>query len=160
VRLILLCVGRASAGAENEMSLRYIERANAAGRAVGFSGVELRELEASRARRADDRKCDEAKALLSGVARDVELIAFDEGGKLIGSRDFARHLGQRRDAGAQAAALVIGGADGLAASVRDAASLVLSFGAMTFPHQLARIMAAEQIYRAITILSAHPYHRD
>jgi 23S rRNA (pseudouridine1915-N3)-methyltransferase len=160
VRLILLCVGRSKAGAERDLSLRYIERANAAGRAVGFSGVELRELDESRARRPQDRKSDEAKAILAALTPGAELVAFDEGGKLLGSRDFAAHLGKRRDAGAPAMALVIGGPDGLSPEVRDKASLVLSLGPMTFPHNLARIIAAEQIYRAATILAGHPYHRD
>ena len=107
-----------------------------------------------------DRKSDEAKAILAVLAPGAELIALDEGGELLGSRDFSAHLGRRRDAGAAALALVIGGADGLASVIRERASLVLSFGPMTFPHQLARIMAAEQIYRAATILAGHPYHRD
>lgn len=160
MRLLLLCVGRSRAGAETELSLRYIERANAAGRAIGFPGVELRELDESRARRAQDRKSDEARAIFAALPPGSELVAFDETGKLLGSRDFSAHLGKRRDAGAPALAFVIGGPDGLGAEVRDKAALVLSFGPMTFPHQLAQIMAAEQIYRAVTILSGHPYHRD
>jgi 23S rRNA (pseudouridine1915-N3)-methyltransferase len=160
VRLILLCVGRSKAGAERDLSLRYIERANAAGRAVGFSGVELRELDESRARRPQDRKSDEAKIILAALTPGAELIAFDEGGKLLGSRDFSAHLGKRRDAGAPGVALVIGGPDGLGPELRDKASLVLSLGPMTLPHNLARIIAAEQIYRAAMILSGHPYHRD
>lgn len=160
MRLILFCVGRSKAGAEKELALRYIERANAAGRAIGFAGVELRELDESRARRPNDRKADEAKAILGALPPGAELIALDEGGKLLPSREFASHLGKRRDQGAPALALVIGGADGLGADVRAAASLTLSFGPMTFPHQLVKIIAAEQIYRAMTILAGHPYHRD
>lgn len=160
MRLILLCVGRSKGGAEKELALRYIDRANAVGRAIGFAGVELRELDESRARRPQDRKADEAKAILGALSPGTELIALDEGGKLLPSRDFASHLGKRRDQGAPALALVIGGADGLAPGVREAASLVLSFGPMTFPHQLVKIMAAEQLYRTVTILAGHPYHRD
>ena len=160
MRLTLLCVGRSKAGAEKELSLRYIERANAAGRAIGFSGVELRELDESRARRPQDRKSDEAKAIFAALPPGAALVAFDEGGKLLGSRDFSAYLGKRRDAGAPALALVIGGPDGRGPELRDKASLVLSLGPMTFPHNLARIVAAEQIYRAATILSGHPYHRD
>jgi 23S rRNA (pseudouridine1915-N3)-methyltransferase len=157
---MLLCVGRSNAGAERELSLRYIERANAAGRAIGFAGVELRELDESRARRPQDRKSEEAKTICAAAPPGAELVAFDEGGKLLGSRDFSADLARRRDAGSSALALVVGGPDGLAPELRDKASLVLSFGPMTFPHQLARIMAAEQLYRAMTILSGHPYHRD
>jgi 23S rRNA (pseudouridine1915-N3)-methyltransferase len=160
MRIVLLCVGRSKAGAEKELALRYVERANAAGRAIGFGGVELRELDESRARRPSDRKADEAKAIMAALEPCGELIALDESGNLLASRGFASHLGERRDDGARAITLAIGGADGLAQEVRDAASLVLSLGPMTFPHQLVRIMVAEQLYRAVTILSGHPYHRD
>ena len=160
MRLLLACVGRAKAGAERDIVARYIERARAAGRPVGFASIDLRELEESRARRVEDRKAEEAKALAAIFAPGIEAIALDEGGKLLSSRDFAFHLAKRRDQGVAALAMVIGGPDGLESSFRDSASLVLSFGPMTFPHQLARIIAAEQIYRAITILSGHPYHRD
>lgn len=160
MRLVLVSVGRAKAGPERELAGRYIERAAAAGRAIGFSSVELRELEESRARRAEDRKEEEAKAIRALLAPGASVIAFDEAGKLASSREFARELGRRRDEGVAALALVIGGPDGLAPSFCASASLVLSFGPMTFPHQLARIMVAEQIYRAVTILSGHPYHRD
>jgi 23S rRNA (pseudouridine1915-N3)-methyltransferase len=160
MRLLLICVGRSKAGPERELAARYIERAGSAGRAIGFSKVELRELEESRARRGEDRKAEEAKAILAALTPTAEIIALDEGGKLLSSRDFSRNLGQRRDQGVGVTALVIGGPDGLAPSFCACASLVLSFGQMTFPHNLVKIMAAEQVYRAVTILSGHPYHRD
>ena len=84
---------------------------------------------------------------------------LDERGKAFGSEAFAADLAAARDAGAPAYALIIGGPDGIDPELRAKSSLVLAFGAMTWPHQLVRIMAAEQIYRAITILSGHPYHR-
>ncbi len=160
MRLLLVSVGRAKAGPERELAARYIERAAAAGRAIGFASLDPRELEESRARRAEDRKEEEAKAIGGALPPGCDVIAFDEGGKLLSSREFALDLGRRRDQGVAAMALVIGGPDGLAQGFRNSASLALSFGPMTFPHQLARIMAAEQIYRAVTILSNHPYHRD
>jgi 23S rRNA (pseudouridine1915-N3)-methyltransferase len=89
MRLVLLCVGRSKASAERGLSQRYIERANAAGRGVGFTNVELRELDESRARRPLDRKSDEAKAILAALAPGAELVALDEGGELLGSRDFS-----------------------------------------------------------------------
>jgi 23S rRNA (pseudouridine1915-N3)-methyltransferase len=160
MRILLACVGRSKAGAERDLAARYIERARAAGRAIGFANVELRELEESRARRTEDRKTEEAKAIKATLTPGGEAIALDEGGKLLSSRDFAFHLGERRDQGVAALALLVGGPDGLEPGFRDSASLILSLGPMTLPHQLARIIAAEQIYRAITILSGHPYHRD
>ncbi|PNG25999.1 23S rRNA (pseudouridine(1915)-N(3))-methyltransferase RlmH [Methylocella silvestris] len=160
MRLILLCVGRSKAGADTELSQRYIERANAAGRALGFPRVELRELDESRAREPALRKAAEAKAILASLSPGARLIALDENGALASSREFSTYLGKTRDQGASVLTLVIGGADGLGPDVLGAASLVLSFGRMTFPHQLVRVMAAEQLYRAMTILAGHPYHRD
>jgi 23S rRNA (pseudouridine1915-N3)-methyltransferase len=158
VRLLLACVGRAK-GPERELAARYVERAVAAARGVGLSGVALREIDESRARRPDDRKAEEARAIRA-VIGSAEWVALDEGGASLSSRDFARRLGEWRDRGAPALAFVIGGPDGLAPELRAAAAMVLSFGAMTIPHQLVRVLAAEQIYRAVTILSGHPYHRD
>ncbi|HYP58309.1 MAG TPA: 23S rRNA (pseudouridine(1915)-N(3))-methyltransferase RlmH [Beijerinckia sp.] len=160
MRLLLICVGRSKAGPEREMAARYIERAANAGRALGFSAIALREVEESRARRPEDRKAEEAKEIRSLIPPGASVVALDETGKSLTSRGFAEFLGRARDESIATAALVIGGADGLDPAFVSTASLVISFGAMTWPHQLVRIMAAEQIYRAITILSGHPYHRD
>ena len=86
-------------------------------------------------------------------------VVLDERGKNLSSEDFAKRLASFRDQGSPAALFIIGGADGLAEDVRKDADLALAFGAATFPHQLVRILLAEQIYRALTILSNHPYHR-
>lgn len=158
MRIVLACVGR-SRGPERDLAARYIERAAAAGRAIGIGGVALRELDESRARRPEERKAEEAKAIRAVIGA-ADIIAFDERGESVASREFARRLAGKRDEGAAALALVVGGPDGLAPDFEAAAGMRLSFGAMTFPHQLARILAAEQIYRAVTILSGHPYHRD
>ena len=87
-------------------------------------------------------------------------MALDERGRQLGSRDFAQKLGAWRDQGVAEIAFVIGGADGLAESLRRRADLTLSLGQMTWPHMLARAMLVEQIYRAQQILAGHPYHRD
>lgn len=160
MRLELIAVGRMRSGPEKELVVRYCERARSAGRAIGFSDVVMRDIDESPARRPEDRKAEEARAILAQVATGARLVALDEGGELLSSRAFAAALASRRDQGANATALVLGGPDGLAASISATASLVLSLGRMTYPHQLARILVAEQIYRAITILSGHPYHRD
>ena len=158
LRVGLVCVGRLKAGPERVLADRYIERAFAAGRAIGL-GVELREIAESRARRTEDRKSEEAAAIRALLPPDAVLIALDETGTAMDSAGFARLVGARRDDGTPALALVIGGADGLDPSLRRDAAATIAFGAMTWPHQLVRIMAAEQIYRAVTILSGHPYHR-
>jgi 23S rRNA (pseudouridine1915-N3)-methyltransferase len=142
------------------LAARYIVRAAAAGPAAGFSSVALREIEASRAGRPADRKRDEARALRNLLTARAAVFAFDEAGARITSREFAAALARTRDEGFASAALVIGGPDGLDAAFLGSASLAVSLGSMTWPHQLARAMAAEQIYRAFTILSGHPYHRD
>lgn len=159
MRLILVSVGRLKAGPERELVSRYHERAVAAARGVGLTGVDAREIEESRARRPEDRKAEEARAIRAALPAGVRLALFDERGKSLGSEAFAADIGRARDTGAPAYGLVIGGPDGLDPALRAEAHLVLAFGAMTWPHQLVRIMAAEQIYRAITILAGHPYHR-
>ena len=159
MRLILIAVGRLKAGPERELAGRYLDRAAAGARGVGLTGVDMREIEESRARRPDDRRAAEALAIRALLPKGARLVLLDERGRSIGSEDFAADIGKARDAGTPAVALVIGGPDGHDPALRAEAGLVLAFGAMTWPHQLARVMAAEQIYRATTILAGHPYHR-
>lgn len=90
----------------------------------------------------------------------AHVIACDEHGKARTSRDFAAHIGRLRDDGARRLVLVIGGADGLDPSLIANANETLAFGVQTWPHALVRTMLAEQVYRAVTILSGSPYHRD
>jgi 23S rRNA (pseudouridine1915-N3)-methyltransferase len=87
------------------------------------------------------------------------IVALDERGKALGSEAFAKLLAAKRDTGTKAAGILIGGPDGLSDAVRAAAHFSLSLTALTLPHGLARIVLAEQLYRAATILSGHPYHR-
>jgi 23S rRNA (pseudouridine1915-N3)-methyltransferase len=103
---------------------------------------------------------EESIAIASLVPDGAMTVILDERGDSIGSAAFAEKLGKWRDNGMPAAAFIIGGPDGIAPSLRDKAKLKLAFGAATWPHQLVRIMLLEQIYRAITIMSGHPYHRE
>lgn len=157
MRLILVAVGRAKAGPETELAARYQDRAAKAGRALGFRSLDAVTLDESRLPDAEARKVDEAVAIRR--ARSGRLVLLDERGRGLGSVDFAAQIGRWKDAGEDAATLVIGGPDGLDPALRNEADLVMSFGAMTWPHQLVRVMAMEQLYRAITILARHPYHR-
>jgi 23S rRNA (pseudouridine1915-N3)-methyltransferase len=159
VKLLLATIGRLKAGPERELATRYLERSVAAARGIGLTGVEARELDESRARRPEDRKVEEARALRAILPAGARLVLLDERGKSLSSEAFAADVGKARDAGAPAYVLAVGGPDGFDPALRSEAALVLAFGAMTWPHQLVRIMAAEQIYRAITILAGHPYHR-
>jgi 23S rRNA (pseudouridine1915-N3)-methyltransferase len=159
MKLLLLAIGRLKAGPERELVARYSERCVTGGRKIGFTGFEMREIDESRARRPEDRKAEEAAALAAVIPQGARKICLDERGKTMTSEEFSRRLGDWRDAGAPACALVIGGPDGLDPAFRDKADLTLAFGAMTWPHQIVRALAAEQLFRALTILSGHPYHR-
>lgn len=157
---MIAAVGRLKAGPERELAARYIERAGQTGRGVGLDAPETIEIDESRARRPDDRKRDEAAALTAALDRRYAVFALDEGGRTISSEAFAADLGRRRDDGAAGVAFVIGGADGLSPDVLAAAEARIAFGAMTWPHQIVRVLLAEQLYRAATILAGHPYHRS
>lgn len=159
MRIVLACIGRMKAGAERELVTRYVERAKATGRGLGLSGFDIAEFPESAARRAEDRMAEEAHALLSALPAGARICVLDPRGRNLSSEDFSARLRSEADTGSGAMAFIIGGPDGLAASLRDKADVLLSYGAATFPHQLVRVMLAEQLYRATTILSGHPYHR-
>jgi len=160
VKLLLLAIGRMKAGCGREMAAEYLKRAMPLLRNMGFTSVEMREFAESRAARADRRKAEEAEILRKAAGKGAVFIALDERGENIGSRDFSQRLRKLGASGAPAVAVLIGGPDGLDPALREEAKLVLSFGRLTWPHQLARVMAAEQLYRAATIAAGHPYHRD
>ncbi|PSC05892.1 23S rRNA (pseudouridine(1915)-N(3))-methyltransferase RlmH [Alsobacter soli] len=161
MRIVVIAVGRLKDGPERDLVARYEDRARAAGRSLGFSGFEAIELAESRAARPADRKAEEASAIRAKLAGlpDPVLIALDERGASPTSESFAQALASRRDGGRRALALLIGGADGLDPALAGQAEERIAFGRMTLPHQLVRVLAAEQLYRAMTILSGHPYHR-
>jgi 23S rRNA (pseudouridine1915-N3)-methyltransferase len=159
MRLALIGVGRLKAGPERELFERYFKRLGDLARPPGFHGVELREIDEGRAPRPHDRQAEEARAIAAAIPKGSRVILLDERGEALSSPQFANDIARARDNASAAYAVVIGGADGLAASLRETADRILSFGAMTWPHQLARVMAAEQLYRALSILAGHPYHR-
>ena len=158
MRLSLLAVGRLKSGPERELVERYRQRIDGMGRSLGLSGLDHVEVPESRARREDDRRVEEASALLDRAGPSV-LIVFDERGKSPSSEAFAARIRQWRDEGRPGIACVIGGPDGLDPAVRQRAGLVVSFGALTMPHQIVRALVVEQLYRALTIIAGHPYHR-
>jgi 23S rRNA (pseudouridine1915-N3)-methyltransferase len=160
LRVLILAVGRMKQGPERELVARYLDRAVASGKTLGLTGFSVTELTESRAGSAASRKTEEARALTAALPAAGIVVALDERGKTLGSEDFARRIGRWRDDGKSAVSFVIGGADGLEPGLVSAADMTLGFSAMTWPHQLVRIMLAEQLYRATTILSGHPYHRE
>ncbi len=158
MRLIVAAVGRLK-DAERELCERYSKRFDAAGRSLGLGPLTITELSESRAASADARKADEAARLMKAASTADVRVVLDEGGKALSSEAFAKWIAQRRDGGAKCLAFLIGGPDGHGAAALDGAALKLSLGPMTLPHGMARAVLIEQLYRAATILSGHPYHR-
>lgn len=159
MRLTIAAVGRLKDGPERALLEKYRDRFESAAKRLGFGPVAWHEISESRAADVAKRRDEEGAALLKLVRDAAFVIALDERGKLLTSAAFAKVLAKTRDGGAKTAGIVIGGPDGLSQAVRDAAQLQLALGAITLPHGLARIVLAEQLYRAATILSGHPYHR-
>lgn len=159
MRLLIAAVGKLKQGPERELNAHYLGRAEALGRKLGLSPLSVIEVAESKAPTAPVRTEAEAKTLLAKLPPSYKIICLDRGGDQLGSDAFARALAKFRDEGAQGLAFLIGGADGLGRQALARADQVLSLGPMTLPHGLARIVLAEQIYRAETILAGHPYHR-
>lgn len=155
MRLTLCVVGRLRNGPEKDLFSDYIDRFEKTGRGMGLGPVDVVEVE--------DRKGGgmqaEAELLQRAIPKGAVLMAMDERGKTMTSPQFARQLAKWRDDGGQSLAIVIGGADGLSPELRAQADMSLSFGRMVWPHMLARVMLAEQLYRAASILGGSPYHR-
>lgn len=158
MRLRIIAVGRLKAGPDRSLAERYMERCRPLLRQHGWSGPDAVELSEGRGRSAEERREDEAVRVRAEIA-DGPVIAFDEGGEQPTSVAFAAKLGGFRESGRRHLAILIGGPDGLAAGLRREADWTVSFGRMTLPHQLVRVLVWEQIYRAFTIISGHPYHR-
>ncbi|MEQ8355311.1 MAG: 23S rRNA (pseudouridine(1915)-N(3))-methyltransferase RlmH [Kiloniellaceae bacterium] len=152
MRITLAAVGRSKAGATKELYELYAARLR--------WQITLKEVEERRPLPPEALKEQEGELLLATVPRGARVIALDEGGKLLTSRDFAALLGRWQDGGTQDLAFLIGGAGGLTQAARKAADVILSLGRLTWPHMLVRGLLAEQLFRAESILAGHPYHRD
>ena len=159
MRLALVCVGKLKAGPERLLFERYFKRLTECARGAGFAGVDVREIGESRARRPDERRAEEGAAILAAVPKGGALVLLDERGPSATSEEWAADIGRARDASRAAYAVAIGGPDGLDPSLSAARASSSELRPMTWPHQLVRVMAGEQLYRAMTILAGHPYHR-
>jgi len=159
MRVLVLAVGRMKS-VESELCARYLKRAAQSGRNIGIRSIEIVEIRESKAAEAGRRKLEESIALANVIPEGAVIVLLDERGEALGSAAFAERVAQWRDGGQPAVAFVIGGADGIAENLRTRTRATLSFGNATWPHQLVRIMFLEQLYRAVTILSGHPYHRE
>jgi 23S rRNA (pseudouridine1915-N3)-methyltransferase len=159
MRLTVLAVGHARGSAEGTLADDFIHRAVQIGRNMGFPAITVDEVSVSKTRDAKTRMAEEAAKLGARVPVGAHIVLLDAKGKGMTSEDFAEMLGALRDAGTKDLCFVIGGPDGLGALEGKRPGRSLAFGPQTWPHLLVRAMLAEQIYRAMTILAGHPYHR-
>lgn len=156
MRVTLCVVGRLRTGPQKALVADYLSRFDRTGRALALGPAQIVEIEA----RNGGGMAAEAALLRRALPQGALTCILDERGKRLDSPQFARHLADWRDQGRADLALVIGGADGIDPALREEADFSLSFGAMVWPHLLVRVMLAEQLYRAATILAGGPYHRN
>lgn len=160
MEIIIAAIGKLRPGPERDLCETYLKRAAAAGRGCGISAVSVREFAESRAATVAQRKREEGERLVGIAGAGRMVVAMDESGDNPTSRQFAHMLARMRARDSRGVVFAIGGPDGLDDSVLAAASRRIALGRMTWPHRLARAMLAEQIYRAVTIINNHPYHRQ
>ena len=155
MRIDIVAIHRLGRSVEAELARDYASRASVQGRSLALGPVEIFEVEGRK-----PGKAAEGEAILAAVGEGAWLVACDEHGAVHSSRAFSERLCRLRDAGERRVVFVIGGADGLSDAVKAAAREKLAFGPQTWPHALARVMLAEQVYRACAIAAGTPYHRD
>jgi 23S rRNA (pseudouridine1915-N3)-methyltransferase len=160
MRILIAAIGRLKQGPERELAERFRKRAADAGRGVGLQAFDVVEIRESRADSVERRMLEESIAIANIIPERAITVILDERGENVSSASFAGHLQAWRTENRPAVVFIVGGADGLAPALRDKANLAVAFGAATWPHQLVRIMLLEQLYRGVTILSGHPYHRS
>ena len=154
MKVKIVAVGRLRAGPEADLVSDYLDRFGKTGRSLGLGPASVQEVEAKKGGMAA-----EGELLSKAVAGSQIVCTLDERGKVLTSPDFANILAKWRDEGRAEVAFVIGGADGIDPKLRAHADYSLSFGKMVWPHMLVRVMLAEQLYRAASILAGSPYHR-
>lgn len=155
MRMVIAAVGRLRRGPEATLIADYLDRHAKAGRSLGLPPVTLTEVEDKR----NGGMAAEAPLLERAIPDGAALVVLDERGLMLSSPEFSEKISGWRDQ-ARDVAFVIGGADGIDPSLRQRADLAISFGRMVWPHMMVRVMLAEQIYRATTILGGSPYHRE
>ena len=156
MRLTIIAIGRLKSGPEAVLVDDYLARANQMGRGLALGPCSITEIDERKVRGREN----EGTRLIAALPEGASAIALDERGKTLTSPDFAKLLADLRDRGVAETAFLIGGADGHGDAVRKRADRLLSFGPMVWPHMLARVMLAEQLYRAVSILGGGPYHRQ
>lgn len=151
MRLLVAAVGKVRDAAYRDLWKEYANRLS--------PPIELVEVEEKRPLSVSERRARESQLLQAALPARMRLIALDGGGKMLDSEGLAAKLGAWRGDSPAGVAFLIGGADGHDPKLLAACDMTLSLGSMTWPHQLARVMLAEQLYRADRILAGHPYHR-
>lgn len=159
MRISVAAIGRLRGGPELDLINDYATRIRATGRPLGVTAFDIRELEAPKGLAGPKRRERESALLLQASNEASRRVALDEGGQSLSSEAFAEKLRAWRDDGAAEITYFIGGADGHDRALLERTDFVFAFGKATFPHMLVRAMLVEQIYRAMTILAGHPYHR-
>ncbi len=154
MRLTLLAVGKLKAGPERSLVDEYVKRAAPLARQLGFKAFD--EIEVA----SGGGLVTEAERVIAKLPPGAMILRLDEHGDSLTSKVFADRLGRWRDAGTPQLVLIIGGAEGYAPALIEAAPHTLALGPQTWPHRLVRVMLAEQVYRALSILAGTPYHKD
>jgi 23S rRNA (pseudouridine1915-N3)-methyltransferase len=155
----VIAVGRLKPGPEKTIAGDYLTRAEGLGRKCGVTRIGITEFSESQASSPAARMAEEGKLVAASLPAKAFHVVLDERGKALASEAFADLLRRQLDGGTQDMAFLIGGPDGHAPAIRTSAGLLLGFGPMTWPHRLVRVMLLEQLYRALTIIAGHPYHR-
>ncbi len=155
----MIAVGRLKPGPEKTIAGDYLTRAEGLGRRCGIARIGITEFSESQASSSAARMAEESRFVAQALPAKVFSVVLDERGKALASEAFADLLRRHLDGGTADMAFLIGGPDGHAPKLRDEAGLLMSFGPMTWPHRLVRVMLFEQLYRALTIITGHPYHR-
>jgi len=156
MKIIIRAGGVIRSGAERDLIDDYIKRANGLARGTGFTSIEEQQVDLRRAK----SRAEETQILFQGISGKTKVVIFDERGKNPTSRKISQHLSNWRSDGISELTLLIGGADGFEPAHIPPQAIKWAFGSQTWPHKMVRVMASEQIYRALSILAGTPYHRD
>jgi 23S rRNA (pseudouridine1915-N3)-methyltransferase len=160
MRLVVAAVGKLKRGPDREIAERYRDRLAKLCRGIGLRGIDVIEIAESQSRDVERRMLEESIAITTLIPDGAAVVLLDEKGRALNTGDFVDAVRSWRDSGRDACVFVVGGADGLSPALRQKAELTVAFGALTWPHQLVRIMLLEQLYRVATVLAGHPYHRE
>jgi 23S rRNA (pseudouridine1915-N3)-methyltransferase len=160
MRLSIAAIGRLKTGPEKSMADDYQKRIESLGRKAGITSLKVGEWSESQQAGLKQRMDDEAEILWSAVPQGAATFVLDERGKSLSSEDFSVKIKKCADQGVNELVFMIGGPDGHAPLTREKASYLMALGPMVWPHRLVRIMLLEQVYRSVTIMVNHPYHRS